>query len=99
MDKLANLIQRMHVHLGIITVPAEAAQSVADQLVEAGVKAIWNFAPTALKVPPTVILQNAELSSELAVLSVMLTHARRKSLMAEAPEPPDSHPPSCSSNE
>lgn len=99
MDKLANLIQRMHVHLAIIAVPSEAAQQVADQMVEAGVKAIWNFAPTSLKVPPTVIVQNAELSSELAVLSVMLAHARRKSLMAETPEPPDCHPPSCSSSD
>lgn len=78
MDKLPDLAARMHVQLGVITVPAEAAQQAADQLVEAGIWAIWNFAPTRLKVPPTIILQNTELSAELAVLSLLLTQVRRK---------------------
>lgn len=91
MEKLPDLAQRMHVQLGIITVPAEAAQGVADQLVEAGVGAIWNFAPVSLKVPPTIILQNTELAAELAVLSVMLGQARRK------PTPPVTESSSSSS--
>lgn len=68
-DKLAGLARRMHVHMGIISVPAEAAQDVADRMIEGGIHAIWNFAPTSLAVPEGVIVQNENLASSLAVLS------------------------------
>ncbi|MFW6269053.1 MAG: hypothetical protein ACOC4G_03125 [Bacillota bacterium] len=45
-----------------MTVPAEAAQNVADQLVEAGVKSIWNFAPTRLYLPDEVTVRNEDLA-------------------------------------
>lgn len=69
LDKLPDLVERMKVHLGIITVPAPAAQSVADLLVESGVRAIWNFAPVSLQVPPGIIVQNEDFYPGLAVLS------------------------------
>jgi redox-sensing transcriptional repressor len=69
LDRLIDLADRLNVHLGIITVPASAAQSVADLLVEGGVKAIWNFAPTTLQVPEGIIVQNEDFYSGLAVLS------------------------------
>ncbi len=94
MDKLLDLAQRMHIQLGIIAVPAEAAQGVANQLIEAGIAAIWNFAPVPLKVPPTIILQNTELSAELAVLSVMLSAMRRKRPSGEVLSPLPPQPPS-----
>jgi redox-sensing transcriptional repressor len=78
METLPDLARRMNIQLGIITVPADSAQSVADQLVEAGIGAIWNFAPVSLKVPPTITVQNTELAAELAVLSVMLNHKKWK---------------------
>jgi len=68
-DKMSNLLSRLHVHIGIITVPAEAAQEVADMMVENGVIAIWNFTPTKLELPEQVILENIDMSSSLAVLS------------------------------
>lgn len=77
MEKLADLARRMHIHIGIITVPAEAAQSVADRMIEGGIRAIWNFAPAALHVPDEVILENVHLSSSLAVLSSKLARARK----------------------
>ncbi|MGF1579745.1 MAG: redox-sensing transcriptional repressor Rex [Gemmataceae bacterium] len=72
MDRLGTIVRQKDITLGILTVPAAVAQRVADQLVEAGIVAIWNFAPIALKVPENVLLQNTELSVDLAVLSVML---------------------------
>lgn len=78
MEKLANLIQRMHIRMAILTVTADAAQSVADQLVAAGIEGIWNFVPVTLKVPDQVFVQNEDLFSGLAVLSVMLQHNRKK---------------------
>jgi redox-sensing transcriptional repressor len=55
--------------LGIITVPAEEAQCVADLLVGNGIGAIWNFAPVNLRVPSEVIVQNEDLYRSLATLS------------------------------
>lgn len=72
LEKLPNLMQRMHIHIGIITVPASAAQNVADLLVEGGVRAIWNFAPLRLKVPENVIVHNEDLYCSLAALSQKL---------------------------
>lgn len=68
-SKLTDLIKRMHVHVGIITVPAESAQSAADLLIEGGIKAIWNFAPVNLKVPEDIIIEDAQFATSLAVLS------------------------------
>lgn len=69
LDKLTDLAWRMHVHLAIITVPASAAQAVANVLVDSGIKAIWNFAPTSLQVPDGIIVQNEDFYAGLAVLS------------------------------
>jgi len=44
-SKFVNLARRMHIYVGIITVPSEYAQGVVDLMVEGGIKAIWNFAP------------------------------------------------------
>ena len=73
MDKLRTICEENGVRLGIITVPAAGAQSACDKLVECGVKAIWNFAPTTLKVPHGVLVENENLASSLAVLSKHLT--------------------------
>lgn len=69
MDKLVNIIERLHVHIGIITVNKEAAQEVADMMVKAGVVAIWNWAPTHINVPDTVALKNEDIASSLAILT------------------------------
>jgi redox-sensing transcriptional repressor len=75
LEKLADLSQRMRIHLGIITVPAEVVQSIADEMVKGGIQAIWNFAPVRLKVPAHIIVHNEDLYSSLASLSWKL--ARR----------------------
>lgn len=75
LDKLANLAERMHVLIGIITVPAEEAQRVAERLVAGGVRAIWNFAPVRLRVPEHIIVHNEDLYCSLASLSQKLAQA------------------------
>lgn len=67
--KLPELVRRMHVSIGIITAPAEAAQTIADLMIEGGIIAIWNFSPTELRVPENIIIQKAELYASLALLS------------------------------
>jgi len=71
-DKLANLARRMKIRLGIIAVPAAAAQQVAEAMAEGGITGIWNFAPAALSLPPEVLVQNENLASGLAVLSAKI---------------------------
>ena len=75
LEKLTDLAQRMHVLIGIITVPAAEAQAVADLLVAGGVRAIWNFAPIRLRVPDPIILHNEDLYCSLASLSQKLAQA------------------------
>ena len=75
--KLADLPLRMGIRLGIICVPADAAQGVADLMVVAGIKVIWNFAPTQLTVPADVVVRNEDLAAQLAKLSYYLNKPRR----------------------
>ena len=71
-SKLAQFCHTHKVLMGIITVPAEGAQEVADQLIAGGIKAIWNFAPVHLEVPAGILVQNENMATSLAVLSVHL---------------------------
>ena len=54
MTELARVVQERNLRMVILAVPAEAAQAVANQLVELGVRAILNYAPITLSVPPDV---------------------------------------------
>jgi redox-sensing transcriptional repressor len=69
MEKLGEFCRKHAIRVGIITVPATVAQTVCDELVSHGVRAIWNFAPTILRVPEGVQVENENLASSLAVLS------------------------------
>lgn len=60
--------------IAVLTVPAEAAQDVADRVVAAGVRAIMNFAPLQLRVPARVTLRNVNMAIELEALSFALTN-------------------------
>ncbi len=75
--ELPLLVKQHGIQIGVIAVPAEAAQPVADRLVAAGVRAILNFAPARLRVPKDVRLQNVDLSIELENLSFHLAQGSR----------------------
>lgn len=68
-SNMKRVVAANEVDIGVITVPAEEAQGVADALIAAGVKGIWNFAPTKLNVPSTIPLVNEDLSIGLSALS------------------------------
>ena len=72
MTKLEKFCRSHKVLMGIITVPSDNAQEVADQLIACGIKAIWNFAPIHLDVPDNILVQNENMATSLAVLSVHL---------------------------
>lgn len=65
---ITETVMRLGVALGILTVPAEHAQRVAEQMVAAGVRAIWNFTPARLDLPREVLVQREDLAVSLAVL-------------------------------
>ena len=54
--------------IGIVTVPVEKAQEVADSLVEAGVKALWNYTPYRIRVADNIVVQNTSIYAHLAVM-------------------------------
>ncbi len=71
-DELEKGVRECHAQIGIIAVPAEFAQQVADRLIASGVKAILNFAPVVLNVPPEIELRNVDLAVHLEVLTFNL---------------------------
>ena len=72
MDQLESFFKANKVLMAIITVPAVYAQEVCDRLIACGIKAIWNFAPTHLEVPANILVQNENMATSLAVLSMHL---------------------------
>ncbi|MBI4271171.1 MAG: redox-sensing transcriptional repressor Rex [Candidatus Rokubacteria bacterium] len=70
-------IKARGIQIAIVAVPPEAAPAVTDQLVEAGIRAILNFAPARLKTPKDVRLKNVDLSIELETLSFYLARSTR----------------------
>jgi redox-sensing transcriptional repressor len=74
--ELTAIVHEHQVAIGVIAVPAQAAQDVADAMVEAGVSSILNFAPTVLSVPSGVDVRKVDLSIELQILAY---HESRKS--------------------
>lgn len=67
-------IRREHPDIVVLTAPAEEAQSLVDRVVEAGVKAILNFAPTQLHAPSDVSVKTVNMAMELEGLSFALTN-------------------------
>ena len=72
MNQLESFCRSHKVLMGVITVPAANAQQVCDQLISSGIKAIWNFTNTHLDVPANILVQNENMATSLAVLSMHL---------------------------
>ena len=71
-SQLQDFCRENKVLMGIITVPSQFAQEVCDQLIQCGIKAVWNFAPVHLEVPAGILVQNENMATSLAVLSMHL---------------------------
>jgi redox-sensing transcriptional repressor len=71
-DKIVEKIKAAGVKMAMLTIPAAAAQGVADKLVQAGVKAILNYAPISLNVPPNVKVQYIDPSTHLQRMTYYL---------------------------
>lgn len=60
------------IKIGVIAVPEKNAQEVANEMVDAGITAIWNFAPARLAIPESVKVKNENMAASLAILSVSI---------------------------
>lgn len=72
--ELARLVEREKIDIAVVSVPAEAAQETVDAVVAAGVRAILNFSPGSLRVPPHVKLKNMDLTVTFESLSFFLAN-------------------------
>ncbi|MBO4996122.1 MAG: redox-sensing transcriptional repressor Rex [Muribaculaceae bacterium] len=67
-DDLSERCERYDAEIGIIAVPVENAQEVADRLVAAGVKGLWNFTPARIRTWEGIVIQNTSIYAHLAVM-------------------------------
>ncbi len=67
-EEAQKLVETLDIKIGIIAVPVESAQSAADTIADAGVKAIWNFTPSRIRVRDGVVIANTSIYSHLAVM-------------------------------
>ena len=72
MDELESFCYANKILMAIITVPADQAQPVCDKLIACGIKAVWTFAPVHLDVPDNILVQNENMATSLALLSMHL---------------------------
>ena len=72
-DDLPEYAKKLKIDIGVIAVPAQFAQQVADKLVKANIKGIWNFAPVKMRAPEDVKIVNEDLSVGLSRLSYYIT--------------------------
>jgi redox-sensing transcriptional repressor len=77
---IPSVVQEMRIHVGIVTVPANAAQEVAEKLIQGGVRGILNFAPCSLRVPPGVFVEDVDVASAVEKVAYF---ARRRIAVEE----------------
>jgi redox-sensing transcriptional repressor len=76
--KLKEIVKSRNIEIGVITVPASAAQSTADLLTEAGIKGIVNFAPIRLSLPQEIINEEIDISASFRSLAFSMTYGSSK---------------------
>ena len=77
MEDIEHDIAKERPDIVVLTTPGDEAQKVVDRLVKAGIRALLNFAPVQLQVPPDVTLKNVNMAMELEGLSFALTNRDR----------------------
>ena len=67
-NELEAKMKKHNVQIGILTVPIDRAQEVADKMIVWGIKAIWNFTPLRIRVPDNIVVQNTSLYAHLSLM-------------------------------
>ncbi|MGN1033923.1 MAG: redox-sensing transcriptional repressor Rex [Intestinibacter sp.] len=71
-DNIEEFVKNNNIDIAILCVPKNGAQELADRLVNAGIKGIWNFAPMDLEVPSNIIVESVNLTESLFTLSYLM---------------------------
>jgi redox-sensing transcriptional repressor len=71
--EITETVRKKGIEIGVIAVPAMAAQETADRLMNGGIKGIINFSPVAIKLKNSVMIRNIDLLGECMLLSTLLT--------------------------
>ena len=77
-DDLETFIRENNIQIAALTIPKTKAPEIADRLIKAGIKAIWNFAHTDLVVPDDVVVENVHLSESLMRLSYRVCNMQER---------------------
>jgi len=72
-DNLREVVRALHIQIGVITTPPDAAQRVADLLMDAGIKGILNFSPTQVKTPKGYTIENVDFTVRFENLAYYLS--------------------------
>ena len=67
-DDFETKMKEYDVNIGVLTVPINIAQEITNQMVDGGIKAVWNFTPFRIRVPENIVVQNTSLYAHLAVM-------------------------------
>jgi redox-sensing transcriptional repressor len=78
LDLLDEVVAREGISLAILCLPADAAQAMAERLVQAGIKGILNFSSTALRLPRTIALEEIDIGNYLAKLAYFTVHPAKE---------------------
>ena len=76
-EEIEDFIKKNNIDIAVLTIPKEQAVPMADILIKAGIKAIWNFAHVDLDVPENVQVENVHLSDSLMKLSYNINRYER----------------------
>ena len=71
LNDMQNIVRQNETTLGIITVPAEHAQRIADEMIQSGITGILNFAPVPLKVPAEVVVEELDITLKLQKIAFL----------------------------
>lgn len=77
LEDMKRVISRFKVTVGIICVPKESAQAVAELMIQNGIEAIWNFAPTTLNLPKSIIVKNEDVTGGILILKHMINKGKK----------------------
>ncbi|MDD3166220.1 MAG: redox-sensing transcriptional repressor Rex [Bacteroidales bacterium] len=78
LDEFDQMQSQMGVSIGILTVPVDRAQEVAERMVAGGIRAIWNFTPFRIHMPENIVVQNTSIYAHLALIFNRLDHQSQK---------------------
>jgi len=85
-DRMKEVVRERDIEVGIITTPASEAQSVVDQMVDAGIRGILNFAPAQIHVPEGFIIKNVFFTTVLDNLAYLLSTSKEITRIASEPK-------------